>query len=48
MTGCEVTTPDACTWLEKFRPDAGFEERWTVGEKRQAVEHNENVERECR
>lgn len=31
-----------------FAPDPGFETRWTVGEKRQAVAHNRKVKRFCR
>lgn len=32
-----------CAWVEEFKPDPGFEERWTRGEKIQAVIHNDRV-----
>lgn len=38
---------DPCTWSKKFKPDAGFEERWTPGEKRQAIAHNRKVVKFC-
>ena len=46
MTSC-VPLADACGWLTTFQPDPGFETRWTVGEKRQAVAHNRKVEDNC-
>jgi hypothetical protein len=39
---------DACAWLHQFRPDTGFETRWTRNEKEQAVELNRNIANACR
>lgn len=39
---------DSCTWSRAITPDAGFESRWTVGEKRQVVAHNLKVKKFCR
>jgi len=47
MTSCGMGANE-CTWAKKFIPDGGFETRWTVGEKRQAVALNEKVEEFCR
>ncbi len=41
-------TADLCGALDKFEPDDGFEERWTDGEKRQAVALNRKLEKFCR
>jgi hypothetical protein len=38
-TSCAVTS-DGCVWTRQFTPDADFEVRWTLNEKRQAVAHN--------
>ncbi len=43
-----VLTVGCAVWGSKFQPDEGFKDRWTVGEKRQAVRHNRKVERYCR
>ena len=49
MTSCAANSGgNECTWVGKFTPDAGFEERWTDGEKRQAIAHNRKVEGFCR
>ena len=37
----------ACGWLTKAQPEAGFETRWTRGEKLFAVVLNRNIDREC-
>lgn len=42
-------TSDGCpVFGRSFTPDRGFETRWTVSEKRQAVAHNRKVKRFCR
>ena len=40
LGGCAPKGGDGCAWTRPIVPDAGFEGRWTVGEKRQAVAHN--------
>jgi hypothetical protein len=40
VAGCVPAGGDGCAWTRPFVPDDGFEARWTVGEKRQAVAHN--------
>lgn len=47
MTSC-ASGANECTWVKKFLPDDGFENRWTLNEKRAAVAHNEKVEEFCR
>lgn len=47
LTSC-ASAGDDCTWVGYIVPDDGFETRWTEGEMRQAVEHNEKVEELCR
>ena len=45
--GC---SPNAavCGWVGYIQPDPGFEERWTLDEKRQVLQHNLKVEEFCR
>lgn len=45
-SGCVVRSNE-CSWAASIWPDAGFETRWTIGEKRQVVAHNEKVEALC-
>ena len=46
-TSCAATS-DLCGSLSRFRPDPGFEERWTRSEKEQAVAHNRKLDEFCR
>jgi hypothetical protein len=39
--------PPACGWLRKFKPDAGFETRYTRAEKIQLVEWNDKIDEFC-
>lgn len=48
LGACSSTPPNDCAWVQKIAPDAGFEARWTLAEKRQVVAHNEAVARFCR
>lgn len=41
-------TGDPCSWSKKFKPDTGFETRWTDNEVRQAAAHNRKVKEFCR
>lgn len=36
-----------CGWLDRIKPEAGFETRWTHGEKLQAVELNDKICANC-
>ncbi len=48
MTSC-AAVPNSCSgWARIIQPDDGFEERWTHGEKQQAVYMNRNVQEHCR
>ncbi len=48
IVSCAGPSVSECSWSRAFLPDAGFEQRWTVGEKQQAVAHNRKVARYCR
>ena len=40
LASCARGGVDGCVWTREFVPEAGFAERWTRGEKEQAVQHN--------
>lgn len=46
IVSCAVS--DGCAWTRPFVPDTGFEARWTLSEKRQAVAHNRAWAEFCR
>lgn len=49
-TSCASEPPPvspACGWLKKFKPDAGFETRYTHDEKVQLVELNDKIAAFC-
>lgn len=48
LGACSAVPPYDCVWAQKIAPDAGFEKRWTIHEKRQIVAHNELVDKFCR
>ncbi len=49
MQSCAAppAVPSACLWLSTYYPEAGFETRWTHGEKLWLVEHNDKVTMAC-
>lgn len=48
IASCAGSGGNLCAAFRKFTPDPSFEDRWTTAEKRQAVAHNEKIDRFCR
>ena len=47
LTSCAPRPSSLCGALSRFTPDAGFDQRWTAGEMRQAVAHNRKLDEFC-
>lgn len=46
MQGCQ-NIGSVCSWLSPVRPDAEFETRWTLAEKRQVLALDEKIDEFC-
>ena len=47
-SGCVMPKSDACTWVTRPPLDAGWEDRWTRGEREWGTALTIEVKRRCR